>query len=168
MLILVRGLPGTGKSFFSEHFAQSIGVELISSDRMRSKLGLRGQYDQTAKDRVYTEMFRRAETVLSEERNCLLDATFSKESRILAAQTLAKKFAVDFFVFEMTADEETIRQRVSEKRKFSEADLTVFRKIRQDYDTVPFNFLQLDSSNNDLKAMTIQAKRYIDYDSKSI
>lgn len=164
MLILVRGLPGTGKSFFSEHFAPTIGAELISSDRVRSDLGLRGHYSQAAKDRVYAEMFRRADSVLSEERDCMLDATFSKQTRILSAQSLARKFAADFFVFEMTADQETIRSRVSKKRKFSEADLNVFGKMKQQYDAVPVDFLKLDSSNSDLEAMTLQAKRYIGYD----
>jgi len=94
----------------------------------------------------------------------MLDATFSKQIRILSAQSLAKKLASDFFVFEMTADQETIRSRVSKKRKFSEADLNVFGKIKQQYDAVPVDFLKLDSSNSDLEAMTLQAKRYIGYD----
>lgn len=165
MLILVRGLPGTGKSFFSEKFAQAIGAELFSSDHLRSELGLRGRYDQASKQSVYDNMFKRARIALAERRDCLLDATFSKQSRILTAQRLAEEFAVGFFVIEMTADEATVRKRVSQKRKFSEADLTVLTEIAKDYDPVPVDFLELDSSTKDIGVMTEEVKQYIGYDS---
>lgn len=164
MLILVRGLPGTGKTFFSEKFSASIGAVHISSDRVRDELLLRGHYHEDAKARVYEEMCRRAAQVLAEKRSCLLDATFSKQPRIHAAHQLAVSAKVPFFVIEMTADEALIRRRVHKKRAYSEADFDVYQKIREAYDAVPGKHLQLNSSILSPDDMLLKAKRYIEDD----
>lgn len=164
MLILVRGLPGTGKTFFSQRFSASIAASHISSDRIRDELALRGRYDEDAKARVYAEMFQRAARTLAEKQPCLLDATFSQERRIHAAHEVAISGQVPFFVIEMTADEESIRKRVSKNREYSEADFDVFQKMRQAYDPVPGHFLLLNSSTLSMEDMILSAKKFIEND----
>lgn len=167
MLIVVRGLPGTGKTFFSESFASAINAMLISSDRLRSERGLRGRYEDSVKELVYKEMFDRARSALAEKKTCLLDATFSKQDRIMTAARLSEDHKAGFYVIEMTADASTIKERVSRNRKFSEANLEVYEKIKREYEPMQGDYLLLNSSELTLEAMIARAKKYIGYDGNS-
>ena len=164
MLIIVRGLPGTGKSYFSENFAIALGATYVSSDQVRARLKLRGRYEETVKERVYQEMFKEAKEALQSHHHCLMDATFSKLDRLGAASRLAAAYSVAFFVIEMTADEDTIKDRVSRSRKFSEANVAVYEKIKREYESIQEDFLLLNSSTLSLEAMIKKAKKYLAYD----
>ena len=167
MLIVVRGLPGTGKTFFSENFASAIDAMLVSSDRLRSERGLRGRYEESVKELVYKEMFDRARSALSEKKTCLLDATFSKQDRLKVVASMAEEHEVGFYVIEMTADVSIIKERVSRSRKFSEANVEVYEKIKREYEPIQGDYLLLNSSEITLDAMIAKAKKYIGYDGNS-
>lgn len=164
MLIVVRGLPGSGKTFFSENFASAIDAILFSSDRLRSERGLRGRYEESVKELVYKEMFDRAKSALSEKKTCLLDATFSKQDRLMAAAHLSEDHNDEFYVIEMTADPSTTKERISRSRKFSEANVEVYEKIKREYEPIQGDYLLLNSSELTLEAMIAKAKKYIGYD----
>jgi predicted kinase len=39
MIVLVYGLPGTGKTFFARHFAKETGAVHLNTDLVRGKAG---------------------------------------------------------------------------------------------------------------------------------
>lgn len=164
MLIIIRGLPGTGKSYFSENLAKDLEAVLLSSDKIRDELGLKGNYSQGAKDRVYQEMFRLANNALARNQDVLLDATFSQIKHLQEARKLVESSDTNFYLIEMTADEDTIIQRVSQSRKYSEADVDVYELIKNQYDAIPFEHLRLDSSKKNTEELLNQAKAYLQYD----
>jgi hypothetical protein len=53
----------------------------------------------------------------------------------------------------MTAEEETIRQRVSEDREDSEAGLAVYQKIKEKYEPIPEPHLTLNSTHQSVEEM---------------
>ena len=52
MLVLIVGLPGTGKTTFAVELAREIGGAHLNSDIIRTSLGQRGKYDIASKAAV--------------------------------------------------------------------------------------------------------------------
>ncbi|MBI5017455.1 MAG: AAA family ATPase [Deltaproteobacteria bacterium] len=126
-LVLVGGLPGTGKSTLARGLAEAAGFQVISSDEVRKELaGLAptesaaadfgaGLYTAAWNDRVYAECLRRAEEALSQGRRVAVDASFREEGRRRAFLGAARRWAVPAVLLLCRADGETVRRRLSSR-----------------------------------------------------
>ncbi len=85
LMLVVRGLTGTGKSTLAAAVAESLGIELLQTDAIRRNLfgrsGSPAEYDAAIYQprnrlRVYEEMLRRAESLLDAEFSVVLDGVF--------------------------------------------------------------------------------------------
>ncbi|MCH2184961.1 AAA family ATPase, partial [Myxococcota bacterium] len=84
VLILMNGLPGTGKSTVAAKVAHLLGAVQISSDVIRSRLAgavtqpepqtEQALYSEEATERVYSGLLERARPVLQSGRTAILDA----------------------------------------------------------------------------------------------
>lgn len=105
-LVLIGGLPGTGKSTVAKELSALTGAVVISSDQVRTQLRERGQivgdsgtfgagaYSAANKTRVYTELLTRAHLLLSLGVSVILDASWidadeRERARVLATDTHA-------------------------------------------------------------------------------
>jgi predicted kinase len=160
MLVLIVGLPGTGKTTFAIELAKRIDAAHLNSDIIRTTLGNRGKYDTASKAAVYRELCSRAEEILQKGRNLIVDATLYKNVLREPFEKLANQFNIPIKWIELKADEATIRQRVSKKRKYSEADFEVYLKIKAVYQPVAQNHLVLWSDVLSLDEMIDKAQEY--------
>ena len=64
MIIVVSGLPGTGKSYFAEKLSGRLGAVHFNSDKMRNALHARGKYTIDDKLHIYRVMAEEADQVL--------------------------------------------------------------------------------------------------------
>jgi aminoglycoside phosphotransferase family enzyme/predicted kinase len=82
-LVLVGGLPGTGKSTLARGLAGVRGFEVIRSDVVRKELaaGVSGEalYSPEWTERTYAECLRRAEALMREGQRVIVDATFRED-----------------------------------------------------------------------------------------
>ncbi|MFP4094258.1 MAG: AAA family ATPase [Cyclobacteriaceae bacterium] len=161
MIIIVMGLPGSGKSFFASHFAKALQAAYLSSDQIREEMKLRGRYSEEVKMKVYREMMRRATAELANFPILILDASFSKKKYRELARELADKTGEELHFIEMKADEEEIRQRVAQSRKYSEADEDVYQKMKQQYEKLSEEHLTLNSSRYDVQKLIKKAKSHL-------
>jgi predicted kinase len=161
-LILVAGLPGVGKSAVSIPLSERLQAAHLNTDRLRSRAGKRGQYDAMSKQEVYEEMLDFAKKKLGEGRSVVLDATFSLPTYRDKARELARTQQAELLLVEITADPEVIRQRVSQKRPYSEADFAVFLKIREEFPPFEQVDLRLDTSHAEPEASVQQILDEID------
>ena len=76
MIVIVFGLPGTGKSYFASRFAAMINADYINSDRVRKKLFVYRTYSIKEKLSVYYEMLAQMKEIVKQNKNLVLDATF--------------------------------------------------------------------------------------------
>ena len=79
MLIMITGLPGTGKTTYAQTLATSIKGRHFNTDIIRDQLGLRGQYDEASKKKVYESLFRQSRNYLEENLPVIVDGTFYKK-----------------------------------------------------------------------------------------
>ena len=140
MLILVCGLPGTGKSLVAKEISRNLpDTVVLRTDVLRKTRTKTPRYTKKEKDLVYKDMFVLAEQVLSKNRNCVLDATFYKRELREAAKELASRNRTGFIIIETVCPEDIVRKRLKErtqKKDVSDADFSVYEKIKNGFEKI--------------------------------
>jgi aminoglycoside phosphotransferase family enzyme/predicted kinase len=139
-LVLVGGLPGTGKSTLAHGLAARAGFTVIRSDDVRKGLAglapltpapaaLRtGLYAPDWTERTYAECRRRAEAALADGQRVIVDATFGDDARRQSFMELAAGLAVPVVVILCHAAPETVQARLAARRgDASDADWGVYQ-----------------------------------------
>lgn len=163
MVIAVIGLPGSGKTFLAKELALQIGGVHLSSDQVRTALKQRGKYDEDTKLGIYQSMLDLTASALRDKRRVVLDATFQKAHiRNLFLQTAAR-FRVPLYFIEVRASEEVIKERIAERRTDSEADFSVYKKIKVAFEPLEGDHLILHSDRMDLEEMISSVLDYCKY-----
>lgn len=124
-LILVGGLPGSGKSTLSGALADRLGVTLLSSDRMRKELaGIpaeqsaaagygEGLYTPEWTARTYAALLDRAAALLSAGESVVLDATWTDAAQREAAMCVAERTSADLVALRCQVPGELSTARLS-------------------------------------------------------
>ena len=114
-LVLIGGLPGTGKSALAGTLAGRLGFTVLNSDRIRKELaGIpaeqkspapygAGIYDRSWTERTYQELLHRAAELLSRGESVIADASWISAGHRAAAQTMAGHAAADIVQLRCTA-----------------------------------------------------------------
>jgi predicted kinase len=161
MIVLVYGLPGTGKTFFARHFAQETGAVHLNTDLVREKLDVKGQYDDKTKQQVYNELFKQVMRELNAKKDVIVDGTFHKKIRREQIKKIAGETNNRIYFIEIDADEKTVRKRLKKNRKYSEADFDVYQELREKFEKEEAPHIKLWSEKDNTEEMINQAKEYI-------
>ncbi|WP_106403597.1 bifunctional aminoglycoside phosphotransferase/ATP-binding protein [Actinocorallia populi] len=137
-LVLVGGLPGTGKSTLAGALGDRLGWSVLSSDRTRKELaGLaaeqparapygQGIYGPRATKETYAELLRRAEKLLGMGEPVVLDASWSDEVFREEAATVARRARADLVALECRTPALVSSARLRDRRGGpSDADTAV-------------------------------------------
>jgi aminoglycoside phosphotransferase family enzyme/predicted kinase len=123
-LVLVGGLPGTGKTTVAGALADRFGAVLLSSDRLRKELaGLfptehataaygEGLYTAERSDEVYAQLLHRAGELLARGESVVLDASWTQLRHRAAAQELARRSHSDLVCLECCTTAEIAARRI--------------------------------------------------------
>jgi aminoglycoside phosphotransferase family enzyme/predicted kinase len=143
-LVLVGGLPGSGKTTLARGLAAEAGFALIRTDLVRKGLaGLPGGevtaapfeagiYSPGWSDRTYAECGRRAEALLFEGRRVLVDASFRTEAGRRAFLELGTRWGVPALLLVCRAEPEVVRGRLERRRDdASDADWSVYLRAAE-------------------------------------
>ena len=146
-LVLVGGLPGTGKSRLAEDLAARAGLEWIRADAVRKELAgidvhasgkaavLGGIYTKEWNDRTYGECLARAGAILARGGRALVDASFKEEHRRLELVELARRMGARVRILVCSASAEVVRVRLAERGDDpSDADWTIYEHARRTWE----------------------------------
>jgi uncharacterized protein len=123
-LVLVGGLPGTGKSTLAAGLAGKFGATLITSDELRKELaGIRsdqpapaafgeGLYREEATAATYAEMLHRTEVAVALGESVVLDASWTAERHRTAARSIADRTATDLVELHCSAPPALTARRI--------------------------------------------------------
>lgn len=164
MLIIVSGLPGSGKSFFARRLSQRLDAEHINSDATRKAMNAMGRYAFEDKLIVYEEMAKKASERLREGKTVVVDATFYHHQMRDIFITLGTLLHTPVYYIEIQADEDLIRHRLSTPRADSEADYGVYEQLKLQHEEPGGNHLVLQSANDNIDQMLERAFSYIKRD----
>jgi len=161
MLILVSGLPGSGKTYFSKALASKLEALHINSDSVRRGLNLMEKYDNNSKQVVYDKMVSLTKKGLLEHPYVIVDATFYLEKIRKVYLDIADSLSIPIRIIELKANLETIKVRVTKKRPDSEADFKVYQFLLKQFEPIQESHLTLWSDHLSLEEMIDKAKEYI-------
>ena len=160
MVVIVFGLPGSGKSYFAERVAAMLNAAYISSDIIRKKLLEKPTYTPDEKLLIYDEMGKLMKKVIDDNRHAVLDATFHKNKTRQRFIEEAEKYS-RVFAIEVWADEEIIKERTGRERENSDADFEVYKKLAKEWQPLNEEHLVLQSTNNNINQMLEKTAGYI-------
>lgn len=151
-LIVVCGLSGSGKSTIAEALAKELGLELLSSDRIRKELaGVplwqhshdeygSGLYSPAASEDTCRELLARADSSLAAGQSVIIDATCQKRRVRESLHRLAANRGVPLYLFVAEAPEKIIRERLAERvRKgdgISDGRWEIYLRQRQEFEPI--------------------------------
>ncbi|MEE9323010.1 MAG: nucleoside monophosphate kinase [Candidatus Aenigmarchaeota archaeon] len=138
-LILVCGLPGTGKTTVAEKIADKTKSFVFNTDIIRKELFGKPKYTKKEKSLVYDLLFEMAEKFLKSAKNVVLDGTFYKKELRKRVKEMAKKTDSEFHVVEVRCDEEILKERMGKRTKQktpSDADFEIYMKIKKEFEPV--------------------------------
>ncbi|MBK8324762.1 MAG: AAA family ATPase [Betaproteobacteria bacterium] len=143
-LIAMHGLPGSGKTTFSQDLLESLGAIRIRSDVERKRLHDlpaeartgsapgEGLYDREADDLTQSRLLEAARVVLEAGRIAIVDSTGILQSSRHAMRELARGLGVPFVLVGLSVPETTLRERITARAKAgkdaSEAGIAVLER----------------------------------------
>ena len=147
MIILFCGLPGVGKSTLARSVACRTGASILSSDKIRKELIRYPTYTRTEGRLVYDVLMLLTKYLTADGIDCILDATFNRERSRMEVENKLGSNNVQLYVIECTCPEEIVLARLrNRKNDFSDADYSVYSKMKGIYEPVQGKHLDIDTS----------------------
>ena len=160
-LVLVGGLPGTGKTGIAGKLAEQLGFPVLSSDRIRKELaGMPpeepvaaefgdGIYARSWTERTYSELLSRAARLLAMGESVLIDATWASAEHRRAAAELAARTSTELVQLQCTAPAQLAASRIL-ARGSGASDATPAIAARMAAEQAPWpEALVIDTSGED-------------------
>ncbi len=150
-LIVVYGLPGSGKSTVARLLSDHLGLEVLSSDAIRKRLaGIvetasarapwgEGIYTLAHTRRTYEALAAEAQNRLAAGSGAILDATFADPDERRRVADLAHGAGAPLVFVECRAPEGEIIRRLCSREgtaDASDADVEIYLRMRADFDAV--------------------------------
>ncbi|MFC7072170.1 AAA family ATPase [Halovenus rubra] len=145
-LVAVCGLPGVGKSTVSSYMTERLDAVRLRTDAIRKELVDEPTYSDAERNRVYDELVDQANQHLTDGASVVLDATFTKVAHREQVKSVADDNDVSFQLIRVVCDEETVARRIESREDISDADLSVYRELKAEFDPITIGFDQVDNS----------------------
>ena len=148
MLIVVTGLPGTGKTTIAEALAKEVDAVVFSTDKIRKMIFEKPVYDEEDKRIVYNELFSQTGKYLAVGKSVILDGTFYTKVLRERAKEVGKSFCEKVFFVYCDTPEDLLKERINKRKdEFSDADYSVYLKIKKIFEEFEEDVIIIDTSN---------------------
>jgi predicted kinase len=132
-LIILSGLPGTGKTYFAKRLAEKIPAIILESDALRKTLFTHPDYSHRESGRLFETIHALVGRFLNRGFTVILDATNLSERHREMLYHIAEKEGARLIIAYLEAPPEVISQRLNQRRgqenSKSDADWGVYLKM---------------------------------------
>ncbi len=164
VLLLLSGLPGTGKSFLARRLAEALPFVIIESDVVRKILFPQPLYTAQESRWVHRTCHALMAKLLKRGVRVIYDATNLIEYHRELVYRIAQKAGARLVVVKTVASEEVVRERLRARqegvRELSDADWRVYRRMASRQEQVSHPHLVIDTSE-DLEEAVAKVMRFI-------
>lgn len=145
--ILFCGLPGVGKTTLARSVASRTGANILSSDKIRKELIIYPTYTRAEGRLIYDVLMLLTKYLIAAGIDCILDATFSRERSRKELENRLRSNNARLYVVECTCPEEVVLKRLRNRvDDFSDADYSVYSRMKSTYEPVQGRHLDVDTS----------------------
>lgn len=153
-LIIMSGLPGTGKSYLSRKIADRLPCVVLTSDTLRKVIFPVPAYDPDENQRLFTAVPILVEDLLSRNIPVLLDATNLVEYHREQLYHIADKLRLKLIIIQTEAPAEVVRERLNARITdgdllgSSDADVEVHERMKASKQKIRRNHFVVDTSKD--------------------
>ena len=168
-LLLIAGLPGTGKSTLARKLAEQAAFVWIRSDVVRKGIagldpfrrGDAGLYSEASSDATYARCLEQATVHLTQGDRVIVDAVFGRQQRRLLFVSAARRLGLPALVLVCVAQEDTIRTRLEQRRADpSDADWSVYQEAAKNWEPpAPASFIAIDMNGAPEEGVQVALQR---------
>ncbi len=163
MLIIICGLPGSGKSSLSRRLKRILPAIHLNTDKVRKEVFPNPKYTEQEKKMVYDEIVNQTEKQLLKKRNVIVDATFYSKKYRQRVINVARDTKTKYYVIKCILSEEMIKKRLEMRGKrgtgVSDADYEIYLKVKEKFESIEEKHLEVDCSLEGEE----QVKKAMDY-----
>jgi predicted kinase len=158
-VIIVSGLPGTGKSFFCRQLAERLPFVILESDALRKKLFSKPTHTMEESTYLFRTIHYLIEALLKKGIPIILDATNLARKHREHIYNIAERFSARLIIVSVKAPPELVQQRLKKRienqnpYKNSTADWSVYQKMRDTVDKINRRHFTVDTSKDITSAM---------------
>ena len=151
-LIVVIGLPGTGKSHFCRQLAQRLPAIILESDGLRKALFPSPDYSAAESVRLFRACHLLMERLLEKGIPLIFDATNLSEHNREYLYRIAERLGIKLVLVRVEAPPELVYQRLKERAAGSEgnsdADWKVYQRMKPQAQRIHRRHYAVDTSRD--------------------
>ena len=154
VLIIVSGLPGSGKSYFSRRLAERLPLPIIESDAMRQILSQKPTYSPGESERLFRACHMLIGDLLRRGISVIFDATNLIERNREELYRIADSAEAKLIIVRLEAPPELVRQRMARRQTGidpddkSEANWQVYQRMTATAQKIRRNHFAVDTSKD--------------------
>jgi predicted kinase len=164
MLLLLTGLPGTGKSFLARRLAEALPFVIIESDTIRKILFPQPQYTAQESRWVHRTCHALLAKLLKRGVRVIYDATNLIEYHRELVYRIGEKAGARLVVVKTVASEEVVRERLKARQEadaeVSDADWRIYRRMATRQEPISHPHLVIDTTEG-LEEAVAKVLRFI-------
>ena len=156
LLVILVGLPGTGKTFLSHSLKDKFPLVMLQSDKIRVMCFPNPKYTKSENKFVFDLCHRLIKDLLKKSIPVLFDATNLLEKHRQVLYDISHSINAKLMVLNITADKKMCKQRISERllsnsaNDFSKANWDVYKRMACFNDPISVKFWTIDNSTNNI------------------
>lgn len=152
VFIALSGLPGSGKSYFTQALLKKLPLAVLESDVPRKKMFPKPNYSWRESNRLFRNCYYIIEKLLKAGISTILDATNLSESTRKKLSNIARRTRAKFILVGMEAPPEIIKERLDRRIRepggHSDAGWQVYKAMSSKVEKIELNHFTLDTTKN--------------------
>ena len=149
-LVVVSGLPGTGKSYFSGKLAERVPFVILESDALRKILFSPPTYSAEESAHLFRVIHQLIENLLRKGISLILDATNLSERNREYLYNIADRLEAKLVLVQVEAPPEVVRLRLQGRSAYgkSDAEWWVYQKMKSSVEEIHRKHYTVDTSRD--------------------
>ncbi len=153
-LVVVSGLPGSGKSHFTRQLCQRFPLARLESDALRKALFGKPTYSPEESARLFAACHQVLDRLLARGIPAVLDATNLREIHRRPLYRIAEKNRAKLILVNLEAPAALVHKRLADRRRglnpwdHSDAGPEVYQRMREQAEPLPQPHIRVDTSRD--------------------